>query len=112
MQVHKILHGIFYKNLNFQFVQPNFRHWSLALQCYAARVVKAFPRNDEYYGMLCRSHTAYHTSEDNIKSEDNILAYINNQFEFIRKTIGPIFSNKNAAANDSNKVSKEKLVDL
>ena len=29
MQVHKILHGIFYKNQNFQFVQPNGRHWSV-----------------------------------------------------------------------------------
>ena len=96
MQVHKILHGIFYKNQNFQFVQPNGRHWSVALQRYAARVVKTFPRNDEY----------------SIQSENNTLAYINNQLEFIRKTICPFFSIKNAATNDSNKVSKEKLVDL
>ena len=96
MQVHKILHGIFYKNRNFQFVQPNGRHWSIALQRNAACVVKTFPRNDEY----------------SIKSEKNTLAYINNQLEFIRKTMGPFFSIKNAATNDSKKVSKEKLVDL
>ena len=96
MQVHKILHGIFYKNQNFQFVQPNGRHWSVALQRYAARFVMTFRRYDEY----------------SIQSENNTLAYINNQLEFIWKTIGPFFSIKNAATNDWNKVSKEKLVDL
>ena len=68
----------------------------MALQRYAARVAKTFPRNDEY----------------SIQSENNTLAYIKNQLEFIRKTIGPFFIIKNAATNDSNKVSKEKLVDL
>ena len=96
MQVHKILHGILNKNQNFQFVKPNGRHWSVALQRYAERVVKTFPRNDEY----------------SIQSENNTLAYINNQLEFIRKTICPFFSIKNAATNDSKKVSEEKLVDL
>ena len=72
------------------------QHWSVALQRYAARVVKTYPRNDEY----------------SIQSANNTLDYIKNQLEFIKTTISPFFSIKNAAANDSNKVSKEKLVDL
>ena len=94
-KVSKILNGIFYQNNTFLEKKLSGEHWSEKFLKYVYRILRQFPRDDNY-GVQCVV---------------NDISYIEKQLKYIKETIRPFFSlRKNN--NGPSEVSKEKLIYL
>ena len=95
-KVTKILNGIFYQNNTFFDKKLSWEHWSEKFLKYVYRMLRQFPRDDNY----------------GVRSVVNDISYIEKQLKYIKETIRPFFSLRTNNNGPTNEVSKEKLINL